>query len=713
MTIPTHDSPPERILRVEISVSQSLLRPGWVLVRGLLEHRGTGLEASLVAEDQQGQHNRFSLPVTLKGTLLELIYLPWAIRHAWLELKSKEPVSCSAPVALEPVSWLTSRALMWRRTFQAIVNTPPRQRRALGLTLPAALFNPRKTYGLVSKTRHYVTAPSYADWIALCERHTAADLGRLKRTVKRQALYQCVFDVLIDARENESVAAISCSLASLAGQLEIPFRPWVLVTRPCHPELGEKLLGRATLVDADTLPDLLDRNNSRWLFMLAPGTELAPWALAWLAVEARNAATNIIYPDHDYLVNGMRVNPQFKPDWSEELARASGYVGDTFAVRADIFLRVFRQAGFDCAFQFVLDAAALSGPSAVCHIPAVLCHLGNHPAAATTWQQALAQHLRRLNVAADVEPLGAHLRVRYRLAWPLPKVSIIVPTRDALPFLRRCVESLLNKTTWPDFELLVVDNQSRDPPTLAYLKQLTDDARVRLLHYDQPFNFSAINNYAARQARGEVLCLLNNDTEVRSPDWLEEMVSRLLQPGIGVVGSRLYFGNGQVQHAGDVLGPGGCAVHLHGVLAADDPGYMHRAVLPQDLSAVTAACLVTRRDLYLRLGGLDSANLPVAFNDVDYCLRVREAGWRVVYTPYAELYHHESVSRGRDDDPQKQARAKREADYMRSRWQQVIERDPFYNPNLNYSRPDFTLGKVPRVIWPWGRTFSDSMHHGR
>jgi GT2 family glycosyltransferase len=267
--------------------------------------------------------------------------------------------------------------------------------------------------------------------------------------------------------------------------------------------------------------------------------------------------------------------------------------------------------------------------------------------------------------------------------------------------LKPCVDSILQKTTWPDYEILILDNQSRCQDALVYMEKIAADARVRVVTYDHPFNFSAINNFAVEHADGELVCLLNNDTEVISADWLEEMASRLLQPGVGAVGARLYFSDGRVQHAGDAIGPGGCANHLHGVIEADDPGYMNRAVLPQELSAVTAACLLTYRALYRELGGLDEQNLAVAFNDVDFCLRVREAGYRVVYTPYAELYHYESVSRGKDDAPEKKARAKREVNYMRKRWADVIERDPFYNPNLNYAKPDFTLGKYPRIDWPW------------
>ncbi len=249
--------------------------------------------------------------------------------------------------------------------------------------------------------------------------------------------------------------------------------------------------------------------------------------------------------------------------------------------------------------------------------------------------------------------------------------------------------------------MLIVDNQSAEAETLAWFDAISADSRVKVIRFDAPFNFSAINNAAARQAQGEVLCLLNNDTQVISPGWLEEMVSRLLQPRVGVVGAKLYYADGRVQHAGDAVGPGGLADHLHSRLPGDAPGYCDRAVLAQALSAVTAACLVTRRDLYERLGGLNEADLAVAFNDVDYCLRVREAGWQVHFTPYAELYHLESVSRGKDDNPEKQARAAAEAAYMRKRWAQVLEHDLFYNPNLNYRRPDFSLGHAPRVETPW------------
>ena len=316
--------------------------------------------------------------------------------------------------------------------------------------------------------------------------------------------------------------------------------------------------------------------------------------------------------------------------------------------------------------------------------------------------EALRQHLARNGVIGDVSgTLPGCWRVRYQLRGVPPQVSIIVPTRDALELIRQCVGSLLEKTRYPRFEILIVDNQSAAPEAMAYLEQIAGHERVRVLRYDLPFNYSAMNNMAVREARGEVLCLLNNDTEVISPDWLDEMVGQLLQPGVGGVGAKLYFPSGQIQHGGDLVGVGGVANHAHAFLRRDDPGYCNRAAVAQELSAVTAACMVTWKDLYQQLDGLDEKNLKVAFNDVDYCLRVREAGYRVVWTPHAELYHYESVSRGKDISPEKLHRAKREVAYMRKRWKRVLQRDPFYNPNLSYERPDFSLSNAPMVEKPW------------
>jgi GT2 family glycosyltransferase len=316
----------------------------------------------------------------------------------------------------------------------------------------------------------------------------------------------------------------------------------------------------------------------------------------------------------------------------------------------------------------------------------------------------VVNHLRRLGVPAKVNESASGLyRVRYELPEKPPLISVIIPTLDAPDYLRNCVDSLLEKSSYRNFEVLVIDNQSTHPEALRYLQGLRKKSEVRVLSYKRPFNYSAINNFANRHANGEILCLLNNDTEVISEDWMEEMLGRLLQPGVGVVGAKLYYSDGRVQHAGDAVGPGGCADHLHSMIEKDDPGYCNRAMLAQDLSAVTAACLMTSRKLFTDLGGLDAKNLPVSFNDVDYCLRVRAKGLRVIWTPHAELYHHESISRGKDLTEEQVLKTKREANYMRRRWKHLMSHDPFYNPNLSYNRPDFSLNTAPIIKKPWRR----------
>ncbi|HEY9566452.1 MAG TPA: glycosyltransferase family 2 protein, partial [Thalassobaculum sp.] len=319
-------------------------------------------------------------------------------------------------------------------------------------------------------------------------------------------------------------------------------------------------------------------------------------------------------------------------------------------------------------------------------------------------RQALVEPFARRRVAATVEevPVGRYRRVRYPLPDPAPRVSVIVPTRDRVELLRTAVGSLLEKTDYPDIEVLIVDNGSTEDETRRYFETVTAaDPRVRVVTDGGPFNYSRLNNLAAAEATGAVLCLLNNDTEVSHADWLAEMVGHAMRPEVGAVGARLYYGDGRVQHAGVVLGIGGIAGHVFAGLEPGQPGYFSREALTQCYSAVTAACLVTRREIYEQLGGLDEDNLGVAFNDVDYCLRVWESGHSVVWTPFAELYHHESASRGSDEDPTRRARFRKEVQHMRERWQAPIAADPYYNPNLSLAHDDFRLAVPPRSVKPW------------
>jgi GT2 family glycosyltransferase len=316
------------------------------------------------------------------------------------------------------------------------------------------------------------------------------------------------------------------------------------------------------------------------------------------------------------------------------------------------------------------------------------------PYALTAAAAAVGEYLEKTGRPAQVsesEHIGGMLRVRYPLPEKLPLVSIVIPTRNGLELIRRCIESIEEKTEYRRFEIIVVDNNSDDPETIDYLDDLQKASRIRLLHYDKAFNYSAINNFAVTHASGEYLAFLNNDLEIIASDWLGEMVSHAQRKEVGAVGARLLYPDGRIQHAGVVLGLGGVAGHAMKYFPREDKGYNARLVLIQNYSAVTAACLLIRREVFEHVKGFDEVNLPVAFNDVDFCLRVREAGYNNLWTPYAELFHHESATRGPEDTPEKQKRFSREIDYMQRRWKAQLAHDPAYNPNLTRDAENFAL----------------------
>jgi GT2 family glycosyltransferase len=315
--------------------------------------------------------------------------------------------------------------------------------------------------------------------------------------------------------------------------------------------------------------------------------------------------------------------------------------------------------------------------------------------------KALSEHFARQGIEAEI---SSALEIYHRVRWPLPAdlplVSLVIPTRNRADMLRRCVEGIRHRTDYAPWELIIVDNGSDEQDALDYLARLQGDPRIRVLKDDQPFNFASLNNRAAALARGSILGFLNNDLAVIERDWLREMVSQALREGIGAVGARLLYPDGQVQHAGVVLGIGGVAGHLHRFTRAGDAGYFGRAQLAQNFSAVTAACMLVPKPVFEMVGGFDAANLPIAFNDVDLCLRIVDQGYRIVWTPHATLYHHESASRGHEDTPQKQARFRSECAYMRARWGDRLLSDPNFNPNLSLDSEIPALAFPPRVATP-------------
>ena len=464
----------------------------------------------------------------------------------------------------------------------------------------------------------------------------------------------------------------------------------------------------------------LEMAGGEFIALLDHDDELAEHAL-WSVVDQINKTpdADLLYSDEDKLTSyGMRFNPHFKSNWNPELFLAQNFICHLSVFRTAVVREV---GGFRCGFEGAQDwdlawrVIDTIPESHICHIPHILYHwrviegstaqsTAAKPYVLEAQRKVIVEHLERTNVlGAQVEVLHdiSHQRVFFPVPDPQPLVSIIIPTKDQVDFLKRTIDSIIDRSSYKNFELIVVDNRSNKPETHVYLAKLGSTPGIKVLKHDEPFNFARINNIAVRETRGQLVAFLNNDLEVISKDWLEEMVSYAVQPQVGAVGARLWYPNYLLQHGGVVTGIGGIAGHNHKGRPKGDPGYFNRAILPQAMSGVTAACMVMRRAVFDQVGGFDEENFAVAFNDVDFCLRIRKAGYRVVYNPYAELFHHESISRGYENTPEKFQRFVREMTAMKTRWGKDLDNDPYYNPNLTLLTEDFTFAFPPRVQKGW------------
>jgi GT2 family glycosyltransferase len=463
--------------------------------------------------------------------------------------------------------------------------------------------------------------------------------------------------------------------------------------------------------------DALRLTTGDFVALLDHDDELAPTAFYFVALALnKNRDLQLLYSDEDKLEeHNRRSEPYFKSDWNPELFLAQNFVSHLSVYRTDLIHRIggFR-VGFEGSqdYDLTLRCVELIRPEEIEHLPWVLYHwrAGDQstasnptakPYAQEAAQRAVQEHLKRTGIEGTVVPShGVYLQTKYSLPNERPMVSIIIPTRDQASALKKCVYSIFEKTDYAAYELIVLDNESYDPEALEFLAELKKRDGVRVERIDDAFNYSRLNNRGVELSRGSFVALLNNDVEVLHADWLTEMVSRAMQPKVAMVGARLWYPNGTIQHGGVILGAGGIAGHAHAGLRRGEPGYFARAHLAQDVSAVTTACALVKREVYLQVGGFDE-NLAVTFNDVDLCLRLREAGYRILWTPYAELIHHESASRGFDNSAPKQVRFLAEVDYMKSKWGDKLQRDPFYNPNLSLDEDLFTLAFPPRTTKPW------------
>ena len=454
--------------------------------------------------------------------------------------------------------------------------------------------------------------------------------------------------------------------------------------------------------------------TGEFVALLDHDDELAPCALYWIAATIAEHPDNVlIYTDEDKVdEKGERFEPYFKPDWNPELLCAQNYVSHLGVYRREAVLAVggFRE-GFEGSqdWDLVLRISSRCRANQIHHVPRILYHWRSTKGstalhaeaksyASDAGLRAVSESLVSAGVRASVERIPeGYNRIRYELPDSSPLVSIIIPTRNGRALVEMCVESLLRKTQYSPYEIILVDNQSDDVEALACFHALSQRRDVRVVRYDAPFNFSAINNFGVAQARGSVLVLLNNDIEIIHGDWLTELVRHAVRPQNGVVGAKLLYPDRTIQHAGIIVGFGGVAGHIGIREPNRHQGQMSRCRVAQNLTAVTGACMAVRKSVYMEVGGMDADSLRVAFNDVDLCLKIAARGYRNVWTPYAELIHHESASRGSEDTPEKQARFAREVQFMKQKWGDVLQDDPAYNPNLDLDRRPFELSYPPRV----------------
>jgi GT2 family glycosyltransferase len=429
-------------------------------------------------------------------------------------------------------------------------------------------------------------------------------------------------------------------------------------------------------------------------------------------VIVRHPGIMLIYSDEDKVdIDGQRHDPYFKPDWNPDLIYSHNLFSHLGVYKYSLMKDVggFR-LGFEGSqdYDLLLRCLEKINPSEIFHIPYVLYHWRVHanstamvdsdakPYAMIAGERAINEHLSRQSIKGHVELIGFGYRQHYELPHSKPSVSIIIPTRNSIAVVQNCIDSIRRLTTYKSYEILLIDNGSDEPDSLKGFEALATTG-VRVLKYDGEFNYSAINNYAVLHATGELIALVNNDVEVLEPNWLGIMVGFALQKNVGAVGARLFFPNSTVQHAGVVMGLGGVAGHAHYRCPDKATGYFGRLALTSTFSAVSAACLVVRRDLYLKVGGLDEINLTVAFNDVDFCLKLNDMGFRSIYAADAVLLHYESLTRGADSDSKNRIRFTREASFMRRKWGHVIKNDPCYSPNLSLDSANFSLAWPPRL----------------
>lgn len=569
-------------------------------------------------------------------------------------------------------------------------------------------------------------------WVRLCERmepeevpygpwfekHKPAD-SELEKQKNHTFQSNPVFSVVVPAYRTPILFLVQM-IDSVRNQT---YSRWELCIANASPEEKEmnEVLKQYTRLDDRIRVKNLDENlgiaeNTNEAFSMATGEFvglldhddlLAPQALYRMA-EAFNCddTIDVFYTDEDKVTTDLseHFQPHFKPDFNLDLLRSNNYITHFFVARTALVKKVggFRKE-YDGAQDYDFIFRCVEQAKEICHIPEVLYHWRTHKAstadnpASKMYAFEAGKRAIEGNLARNgVEGIVSHTKDLgfYQVEYPVkenPRISILIPNKDQKETLKKCLDSVFEKSTYTNYEIIIIENNSVEPETFAYYKELEKRSNVRIVTWQGTFNYSAINNFGEKETEGEYLLFLNNDVEVINPRWMEEMLGNCQREEVGIVGAKLYYPDDTIQHAGTIIGIGGIAGHAFLNMPRSRTGYLHKASIQMDLSAVTAACMMMKKEVFEKLGGFEE-KLTVAFNDVDLCLRTVQAGYLVVYNPKVELYHYESKSRGTEDSEEKVRRFQSEIEFMRNRWIDILKNgDPNYNKNLTLSKWNYSL----------------------
>lgn len=666
---------------------------GWYMVEINIASDKEYLDASLVLEHRKPKKQKTTHPLLLvsQKKVKRVVYITDSIERI-LFCPAEQKITLSV-ISIRFVKLTQSLALSLMqkklKTFQPDIDHP------VSLQL-------WRHYSLFFK-RQQKSEADFSRWIEKREPQLLKHALHIRRKIK----FTVILDISnIDTLPEQSRGALGSLLRQTYNNWEaiviidtIPSLQLIKVMEEynCGKEKKISYVTRDKVLPL-LLSDTINKPDSYYL-LLPSDSILSQYALSVYArtIESEKYPS-LIYSDDDSISDsGIRSNPRFKPEWNPDLLLSQNYVGECFVIHSSLLKDISStkiESTSLWVFSILIQQALRD--LKVKHIPLILNHTKNSqviPKNHTSEHQSglLKKCLSPLNAEVSHGKTEGVFRITWPIPTPPPLVSIIIPTKDQVDILKKAIDSILTLTTYSNYEILIVDNQSRKRISITYLNKIEANDRIRILRYDKPFNYSSINNYAVTKANGSIIALLNNDVEIITNNWLDELVGQAVRPDIGCVGAMLYYPDNRIQHAGVILGLGGCAGHSHKFYKRGDYGYTNRLLCTQNYSAVTGACLVLEKKIFEEAKGLNEKDLAVAFNDVDLCLKVQALGYRNIWTPWAELYHYESVSRGKDDSPVKRKRLTKEVNYMRDTWRTAQIVDPNYSKFLTRIREDFSF----------------------